>query len=375
MRDKGGGRASITDLLYMVGGRFLDNMLARDALARQYKYNDRLAVSADERKADATRLENERNDMLMKRFEDNYNLDPRRAAGGGGMLAVAPSIGYKGNVSDLAAWGMPQMYSIDQGDKKTLAPVYSGGEIGDGRSYVMGMSPKDAGDLDVKQGELALKADELDSQRSYRSGMLANERERINLGARPMWTLINGYTDENGNLIERDQWGNKRPAGGIKPAVPKVDPITQYLQILTLLRNGQGKGGSGGSGRGFNFPNSSSGNNNTGGGHIQALEERLAEHIGNALFPESSARDPGTDFSDYKPLHESIGDGGLNAYSSALGGVGAPASAGGAARSPQTAGSGGKRISMADILHEANIQNRLPADLVREAQESGFTVY
>lgn len=352
-------RITINDILGMVGGRFLDSMMARDEAARQYKYRSRLDAEADARKADAVKLANEEAERQRLAFIDHYEKDPRRALGGGGMLAYAPGIGYKGNVSDIAAWGLPQMLTVDQGDKKTVAPLWSGGEIGDGKSYDVGLSPKDAGDLDVKQGELK-------SLINYREGMLANERGRIDLAGRPMWTLLNGYTDDNGNLIERDQWGNKRPAGGIKPVVPEVDPIMRDLQILSILREGQDKGGSGG----WGIDSDTSGKGDT-PGFVQTLKETIAEDLIKRLYPQLGGNG-NVPFSGYTPMYKNIGDGGLNAYSSALGG---PASAGGATRSPQTAGSGGKRISMADINKEARIQNRPPADLVREAQESGFTVY
>ena len=39
-------RITINDILGMVGGRFLDSMMARDEAARQYKYRSRLDAEA-----------------------------------------------------------------------------------------------------------------------------------------------------------------------------------------------------------------------------------------------------------------------------------------------------------------------------------------
>lgn len=144
----GGGRGG-GGVLDLIGQALIQPMLQRDALARQYNYDNRLAQQKHDLDLAMKNAEWDRRDYEARRFIEGYNRDPRRSAGGGEMLAFLPGLGYKGNVSDVAQWALPQMATIDQGNQKTVAPIYSGGFIGNGETYDMGLSPKEAADVAI----------------------------------------------------------------------------------------------------------------------------------------------------------------------------------------------------------------------------------
>ena len=148
----GGGRGGILDLL---GQYLLQPMIMREMAAKQYDYDTRLANQKHNLDLQMKNAEWDRRDYEANRFIEAYNRDPRRAVGGGEMLAFLPGLGYNGNASDVAAWALPQMMTIDQGDQKTVAPVYSGGFIGNGETYDMGLSPQEAGTLALAQRKAA----------------------------------------------------------------------------------------------------------------------------------------------------------------------------------------------------------------------------
>lgn len=151
----GGGRGGGGGILDLLSQALIQPMLQRDALARQYKYDERLANQKHNLDLQMKNAEWDRRDYEANRFIEAYNRDPRRAVGGGEMLAFLPGLGYNGNVSDVAAWALPQMMTIDQGNQKTVAPVYSGGFIGNGETYDMGLSPQEAGTLALAQRKAA----------------------------------------------------------------------------------------------------------------------------------------------------------------------------------------------------------------------------
>lgn len=151
----GGGRGGGSGILDLLGQALIQPMLQRDAAARQYKYDERLANQKHNLDLQMKNAEWDRRDYEANRFIEAYNRDPRRAVGGGEMLAFLPGLGYNGNVSDVAAWALPQMMTIDQGSQKTVAPVYSGGFIGNGETYDMGLSPQEAGTLALAQRKAA----------------------------------------------------------------------------------------------------------------------------------------------------------------------------------------------------------------------------
>lgn len=348
-------RITINDILGMVGGRFLDSMMARDEAARQYKYRSRLDAEA------AARSEAEKRgyiDMMRSGVDNN----PNQQAGAADFLGGA--VGAGANLQHLQNYWLPQMLTVDQGNQKTVAPAWSNGAVGDGRSYDMGVDPAKAQEMSDKlkmyNAGLAWDREQGLWERDYKNRALAQEASIRREGQR------------------RQQPAQLMPDG--KGGMVWVDPVSRSIVPAEGIT--PGSGGSmleslfKASGAYKNFYGNNGGS--SGQGVVDGGDGAAQPQMDPIKFLQVMGllgNDGGVPFSDYKPLYESIGDGGLNAYSSALGGVGGPAAAGGAARSPQTAGSGGKRISMADIINEANIQNRLPADLVREAQESGFSVY
>lgn len=356
-------RITINDILGMVGGRFLDSMMARDEAARQYRYGERLAASNAERTAaEAQRgrdFEMEkidkgyaRQDDLIGRHDAYVRENPYAIPGTGGMMGTFLALGGKGDAAQYQPYLLPRQEQISTGDKLISRTMYPDGTSGGESSWDVGMSPKEAGDLAIKRAALAQEA--------------AARKEAANR-PQPMQTIPDG----RGGYVWVDSRNMKTyPVPGV--TAPGADPNAWNREMIKLMIENWQKGDSGG--RGIQ---SNSSNRSGNASYIDTLLEKAAETAIREMYPQDSTRDPKvqTVFPEYVPVYENVGKGGLNAYSSALGGVGGPASAGGAARSPQTAGGGGKRISMADINKEARIQNRLPEDLIREAQESGFTVY
>ena len=177
----GGGRGG--GVLDLIGQALIQPMLQRDALARQYNYDNRLAQQKHDLDLAMKNAEWDRRDYEARRFIEGYNRDPRRSAGGGEMLAFLPGLGYKGNVSDVAQWALPQMATIDQGNQKTVAPIYSGGFIGNGETYDMGLSPKEAADVAIANGVLIWQS--ANSQTKVPVTGILQDRPRVAGGKRP----------------------------------------------------------------------------------------------------------------------------------------------------------------------------------------------
>ncbi|MDO5116695.1 MAG: hypothetical protein Q4D58_11465 [Synergistaceae bacterium] len=283
MRDKNSGGISVNNLLYMIGGRFLDNMLARDAAAREYKYKSRLDAETAERSAlEAQRVRDfelskidkgyARQDDLIGRHDAYVRENPHVIPGMGGAMGTFIALGGNADAAQYQRYLLPEQEQINTGDKIISRTLYPDGTHGGATSFNVGLSPKEAGELGVKQGEL-------DSMRRYRNGMLANDRDRIFQEHTPMWTLLDGYVDENGNLVERDQWGNRRPATGIKPVMPEEDPLARDLRILSLLEGDKSGAGGRPAFRGYGAE---------GGGNLQKLKEIVADRIAKRLSPQEA---------------------------------------------------------------------------------------
>lgn len=283
-RDKG-GRTSITDLLYMVGGQFLNNMMARDAAARQYKYDERLAASAAERTAaeaqrgrdfEMAKLDKgyARQDDLIGRHDAYVRENPYAIPGTGGMMGTFLALGGKGDAAQYQPYLLPSQQQINTGDKIISRPLYPDGTGGEESSWNVGMSPKDAGDLDVKQGELAL-AQRAQADASARGWYSLNRPQ-------PMQVMPDG----RGGYVSFDPVSNKTyPIPGV--VVPQADPNAFNREMIKLMIENWGKGDGGSGGRMGSFKTS-------GGsampGYLDTLMEKVVNEYRDSMFPGNPAK-------------------------------------------------------------------------------------
>lgn len=240
-------RVTINDILFSLGGQFVSNMLARDQAARHYKYADRLAASADERKNafEASKIDEERayKDRSRNEFMEAYGEVPGGIPGVGRVLGYAPDLGYTGNIDQMAQFLMPKQQTVNLGDRQISRSVYPDGTGGEESSWAMGVDP-------AKAQELILKEKENEVNAKYKMGMLANDSARMQNGRASTWRIIPGYTDKNGNLVERDQFGNTRTVTDIAPYVSDYDRKMQELALKEkasgIYKNFYGTNGSNG---------------------------------------------------------------------------------------------------------------------------------
>jgi len=146
-----------------------------------------------------------------------------------------------GNPQQAQDYFMPKPLEVDYGDRKTVyrrSPFDTTDITGQ-----VGMSPKDAGGLELDKGKLALED-------WYKKQQIANERARTGIMAqnanREQWGMMPGYTDENGNPVYvNPQTGATRGVAGVKPIQVPRDPLDVYQKLATIIGL-LGKGGGGG---------------------------------------------------------------------------------------------------------------------------------
>lgn len=199
-----------------------------------------------ERSADARKVEQARQLESDKRAYQQGLID-RLVAGANQNLpagvgdALAAIIGLGGNPQQAQDYFMPKPLEVDYGDRKTVyrrSPFDTTDITGQ-----VGMSPKDAGGLELDKGKLALED-------WYKKQQIANERARTGIMAqnanREQWGMMPGYTDENGNPVYvNPQTGATRGVAGVKPIQVPRDPLDVYLKLATILGS-LSKGGGGG---------------------------------------------------------------------------------------------------------------------------------
>lgn len=199
-----------------------------------------------ERSADARKVEQARQLEADKRAYQQGLID-RLVAGANQNLpagvgdALAAIIGLGGNPQQAQDYFMPKPLEVDYGDRKTVyrrSPFDTTDITGQ-----VGMSPKDAGGLELDKGKLALED-------WYKKQQIANERARTGIMAqnanRGQWGMMPGYTDENGNPVYvNPQTGATRGVAGVKPIQVPRDPLDVYLKLATILGS-LSKGGGGG---------------------------------------------------------------------------------------------------------------------------------
>jgi len=220
-------------------------------LLGKYLVNPMMERSADARKVEQTRqLESDKRAYqqgMMDRLVAGANQNLPAGVGD----ALAAIIGLGGNPQQAQDYFMPKPLEVDYGDRKTVyrrSPFDTTDITGQ-----VGMSPKDAGGLELDKGKLALED-------WYKKQQIANERARTGIMAqnanREQWGMMPGYTDENGNPVYiNPETGATRGVAGVKPIQVPRDPLDVYQKLATiidLLSKGGGGGDSllGGSGGG-----------------------------------------------------------------------------------------------------------------------------
>lgn len=199
-----------------------------------------------ERSADARKVEQARQLESDKRAYQQGLID-RLVAGANQNLpagvgdALAAIIGLGGNPQQAQDYFIPKPLEVDYGDRKTVyrrSPFDTTDITGQ-----VGMSPKDAGNLDIAKQNLT-------NDRWYKEQQVANERARTGIMAqnanRGQWGMMPGYTDENGNPVYvNPQTGATRGVAGVKPIQQPRDPLEVYQKLATIISL-LGKGGGGG---------------------------------------------------------------------------------------------------------------------------------
>lgn len=243
LRDRGGrGGVSVNDLLYMVGGQFVNHMMARDAAARQYKYADRLATSADARRAEAVNAANARQDDLIRRHDAYYRENPNGVQGAGGLMGTLLALGGKGDLSQMAPYVLSTPQTVNAGDKIISRQLYPNGEAGSEMSWNMGIDP-------LKDKELALKKEQDLWEREYKDKALAQQAalSRASLN-RPHSAQL--MPDGKGGMVWVDPYTRSIvPAGGITPSAGSgASPLETLSKVSTAYKNFYGGGSGGGLG-------------------------------------------------------------------------------------------------------------------------------
>ena len=199
-----------------------------------------------ERSADARKVEQARQLEADKRAYQQGMIE-RLVAGANQNLpagvgdALAAIIGLGGNPQQVQDYFIPKPLEVDYGDRKTVyrrSPFDTTDITGQ-----VGMSPKDAGNLDIAKQNLT-------NDRWYKEQQVANERARTGIMARnanrEQWGMMPGYTDENGNPVYvNPQTGATRGVAGVKPIQQPRDPLEVYQKLATIISL-LGKGGGGG---------------------------------------------------------------------------------------------------------------------------------
>lgn len=207
-------------VLSLLGRALIEPMLQRDAQARRYEYDKRLAADAAAYEAEKIRLANAREDDLNARLINAFKMNTNTVPGTGEVITYLLSKGVKGDLGQVAPYYLPQQTAIDQGDKKTMAPYYPNGTMGSGTEYKVGMSPKDQGALSMAKEELALKK-WIEAQGNA-LGWARLKAANANAN-KPSYRLLPDYVDANGNPVIIDKSGNTRSLAGIKKTAGGLD--------------------------------------------------------------------------------------------------------------------------------------------------------
>ena len=238
---------SIGDLLTTIGGGLLNQMFARDAAAKQYKYNSRLAAEADSRKADAVAAANAERRGYIEMLQNGVNANPHQQGGAADFLGGA--IGSGASLKELQNYWLPNIATVNTGDKMNLVPSWSNGTFGEEQSYDMGIDPAKAQALALEKDRMNQAQQQALWERDYKNRALSQEGafRRASLNRERAAQIM---PDGNGGMAWVDPYSKTiTPAPGIRPSSAggrESSPLEQLLIASKAYQNLYGKNQGGG---------------------------------------------------------------------------------------------------------------------------------
>ncbi len=238
----GSGRTGILDL---IGQALIQPMLQRDAAARQYRYDSRLADEEARRKHEldlATKnAEWNREDHLINEHDRYVRENPSAIPGTGGATATFLALGGKGDLAQYQPYLLPQSQSIDLGGQVQTRAWNPDGTVAEGATYNKTLSPLEAGTL-----ALSTRAAELEEWKARQAAAL--EREKARRGTGPALVPLQGYTNDAGNPLLYNQYtGVTVPLYGAKPVQQQPNMAQTALTASEIVKNIFPSGGADGS--------------------------------------------------------------------------------------------------------------------------------
>lgn len=152
----GGGRGG-GGVLDLIGQALIQPMLQRDALARQYKYDTRLADQKHNLDLQLEQARWGRQDDLIDRHDLYVRENPNAIPGTGGATATFLALGGKGDLAQYQPYLLPQSQSIDLGGQVHTRGWNPNGTVVEGATYGKTLSPYEEGQLAVARQEAATK--------------------------------------------------------------------------------------------------------------------------------------------------------------------------------------------------------------------------
>lgn len=181
----GSGGGGILDLL---GKALIDPMVNRDALARQYKYDARLADQKHNLDMEAKRAQWGRDDVLVAQHDKYVSQNPNAAPGIGGAMATAALLNggdkrgqFIGDMNQYGQYLLPQYKDVDTGGKivsRQMSPM--GNELRRDE-FDKSLSPWESGYLDMANKQRAFE-EEMQRDKNAREWYVARQTAAANRG-------------------------------------------------------------------------------------------------------------------------------------------------------------------------------------------------
>lgn len=152
---RGGGGGGILDL---VGQALIQPMLQRDALARTYKYNERLANQQQQNALELQRADEAYKDRQINEAAYALSQNPNIAQGISAFLPRAGVLGFKANLADVLPFVQSTPLTVDQGDAVTVQSYNPNGTFGEGMTFKKSLSPKEKADIQIAANDNATRA-------------------------------------------------------------------------------------------------------------------------------------------------------------------------------------------------------------------------
>ncbi|MCD8234646.1 MAG: UxaA family hydrolase [Cloacibacillus porcorum] len=295
------GRGGIADIL---SAALISPMLQRDAAARDYKYQSRLAAEAAQRQAESEASKRSAYDAYTADLSDAFSGMGYNPATG---RALGRLIQLGANVKDAERYILPQTESYNTGKEIVTRKVgpYDNASIGDDYKLGVSMSPYQEAQSALTRDQFGLTKEQAAFERDYKNRSLAQD------GWYKRGMLENAGQDNvhPSQLMPMGDgayyWVDSR-SKNITPSGFKVPSQSQKVDYETMLKfiNAVGKGD------GFTDPGGtggSGGNPSTG-----LLEDLLAKAFIDQLTPRSDVP-----FKGYTPLYPGPGEN-LNSYQKKL---------------------------------------------------------